>query len=117
MLIGRLGRYPRKIHSKGGPTWHGLILDTNPCDSDHWFYTLFETDLPANHAIFHQPSGISDEGENIDNLPKDYYANMQAGKDAEWINVYVHGKYGFIMDGKPVWPQYKDDVHSTNEIL
>lgn len=111
MLIGRLGRYPNK--RDGGATWHGLIMDTNPPDSDHWWYKLFEVDKPKGYRLFKQPSGLSQEAENIENLPKGYYDNMQAGKDKEWINVYVHGRYGFVMDGKPIWPEYKDDVHST----
>lgn len=115
MGIGRCGRYPSK--RDGGPSWFGVIMDTNPPDSDHWFYKLFEEDLPDNHAIFHQPSGVSDKAENIDNLPPNYYINMQAGKDQEWINVYVHGMYGFIADGKPVWPEYKDDIHYTGKEL
>lgn len=113
MGIGRLGRYPSK--RVGGPTWHGLLMDTNPPDNDHWWYNLFEEDCPENHALFKQPSGKSDEAENIANLPAGYYDNMQAGKDREWINVYVHGRYGFVSDGKPVWPEYKDDVHATSE--
>lgn len=113
MLIGRLGRYPNK--RDGGATRHCLLLDTNPPDSDHWWFNLFEKDIPHNHAIFKQPSGTSDKAENIENLPKLYYSNMQAGKDKEWINVYVHGKYGFVQDGKPVYPEYKDDVHYMDE--
>ena len=115
MGIGRLGRYPNK--RDGGCTWYGMILDTNPPDSDHWFYTLFEENLPSNYSLFHQPSGTSQNAENVDNLPKLYYQNMQAGKDQEWINVYVHGNYGFITDGKPVYPEYHDDVHATDEDL
>jgi len=115
MGIGRCGRYPSK--RDGGPTWFGVIMDTNPPDSDHWYYKLFEEELPSNHAIFHQPSGVSDTAENVDNLPPDYYINMQAGKDQEWINVYVHGNYGFIADGKPVYPEYKDDIHATSDEL
>lgn len=113
MGIGRLGRYPSK--RMGGPSWHGLIMDTNPPDSDHWWHVLFEEALPHNHEIFRQPSGTSPEAENIHNLPEGYYQNMQQGKDREWINVYVHGKYGFVQDGKPVYPEYKDDVHATSE--
>jgi hypothetical protein len=115
MLIGRLGRYPNI--RDGGPTWHGLIMDTNPPDSDHWWYNLFEVVMPENHRIFKQSSGVSPTAENIENLPVGYYQNMQSGKDQEWINVYVHGRYGFVQDGKPVWPEYKDDVHSTLDTL
>lgn len=115
MLMGRVGRFPSK--RDGGPTWFGVIMDTNPPDSDHWMYRLFEEDRPDNHEIFHQPSGESAEAENVENLPPSYYTNMVQGKDKEWINVYVHGLYGFIADGKPVWPEYKDDIHHTDEEL
>ena len=121
MLQGRCGRYPKTVTDQitkerlFGPTWHGIIMDTNPPDSDSWWYKLFEERLPVNHKLFHQPSGVSEGAENVENLPKDYYTNMQAGKDQEWINVYVHGLYGFIADGKPVFPEYKDDIHSSAE--
>lgn len=115
MLIGRLGRYPRKINGQYGATRYCLLLDTNPPDSDHWFYRLFEVDQPKGYELFHQPSGISPEAENIANLPNGYYENMQAGKDQEWINVYVKGIYGFVQDGKPVFPEYHDDFHFTDK--
>lgn len=115
MLVGRLGRYPNI--RDGGPTWYGLIMDTNPPDSDHWWYKLFEVDQPKTYKLFRQPSGLAHNAENINNLPKGYYTNMQDGKDKEWINVYVNGNYGFVMDGKPVFGEYKDDVHSTNESI
>jgi len=112
MLIGRLGRYPSK--REGGASWWGLIMDTNPPDFDHWYYSLFEKDTPEDYAIFKQPSGLAPNAENIDNLPTGYYQKMQSGKTQEWINVYVHGLYGFISDGKPCYPEYNDDIHSTN---
>jgi hypothetical protein len=107
----RIGRYPRM--SDGGPTWFGLIMDTNPPDSDHWIYRMFEEDRPDSWRIFKQPSGLSADAENIENLPPGYYTNMAVGKDKEWITVYVHGMYGFVSDGKPVYPEYNDSVHST----
>lgn len=113
MLIGRLGRYPNM--RDGGASWFGLIMDTNPPDSDHWWYKLFEQTKPEEYRLFKQPSGVSPEAENIANLPARYYNKMQAGKDKEWINVYVHGQYGFVQDGKPVFPEYKDDVHFSEE--
>lgn len=115
MLMGRVGRYPSK--AMGGPTWWGIIMDTNPCDTDNWWYKIFEEIRPENHTIFHQPSGLSDKAENIENLPPLYYENMMQGKDQEWINVYVHGKYGFVSDGKPVYPEYNDDVHFSHHVI
>jgi hypothetical protein len=129
-LQGRCGRYPETILDESDPryetdpancraifepTWFGVIIDTNPPDSDSWFYNLFEVDMPANHSIYHQPSGLSSEAENIRHLPRNYYTNMAIGKSKEWINVYIKGNYGFVSDGKPVYPEYKDDVHYTDQ--
>lgn len=114
MVQGRVGRYPPPVLGVQ-PTFFGLIMDTNPPDSDHWWYTLFEELQPDNHKLFTQPSGISDVAENIHNLPRNYYKNMMAGKTQDWINVYVKGMYGFIADGKPVWSEYNDQTHSSTE--
>lgn len=115
MLQGRVGRYPST--REGGPTWFGILADTNPPDNDHWWYKLFEERHPEGFILFKQPSGTSPTAENIEHLPPKYYANMVQGKDQEWINVYVHGNYGFITDGKPVWPEYSDDTHVSAESI
>lgn len=110
---GRVGRYPAK--RQGGPKWWGVLIDTNPPDTDHWIHRLFEEDRPADWNIWHQPSGISEESENIENLPDQYYQRMMHGKTQDWINVYVHGKYGDISDGRPVLPEFNSAVHVQQE--
>ena len=113
---GRVGRYPRA--NDGGCAWHGIIADTNPPDDGHWLYKLAEEIRPPNVSVYKQPSGLSPEAENLHNLPKGYYKNMIVGKAQEWINVYAHGKYGYIQDGKTVFAGvWNDDIHFTsNEI-
>jgi hypothetical protein len=106
---GRVGRFPSK--RDGGPTWFGVIMDTNSPDSDHWWYTLAEEMHPEGFEFFSQPPGDSDEAENIENLPDGYYRRLKAGKSDEWIKVYVKGDYGFIVDGRPVYPEYHDSLH------
>lgn len=139
-LQGRVGRYPSARN--GGCTWSGVIMDTNPPDTDSWLYQLFEEsrktdgllcqvcEKPAvnvfnkgsdsqqaycpehtNIELFRQPSGFSPDAENLAHLPKDYYRNLAIGKDEEFIKVYIRGEYGFIMDGKPVYPEYRDSTH------
>ena len=115
MVRGRIGRYPSK--RDGGPSWYGLIMDTNPPDEDHWWYKRFEEDKPEGWKLYRQPSALSPDAENIDNLPKDYYTTMQQGADEEWVKVYVKGEYGFIQEGKPVWPQYIDSIHCASDVL
>jgi len=129
-LGGRVGRFPAM--NDGGPTWQGIWLDTNPPDADSKFYRFFEerdwlpgfeemrrtgklpkgVDNPDDYAkIWHQPSGLSDQAENLTNLSPGYYPRLALGKSPEWIKVYIHGDYGFVMDGKPVFPEYNDKVH------
>lgn len=109
-LQGRVGRYPSK--KDGGPTWFGVFMDTNPPDQDSWWYKLFEERRPDNAKLFKQPSGRSDRAENKANLPPNYYENLAAGAtDPEWVKVYVDGEYGFVIDGKPVYPEYSDSMH------
>jgi hypothetical protein len=115
MLIGRVGRYPSR--REVDRYWHGVILDTNPCDVDHWIYKSFEENKAPTWDIFHQPSGLSPDAENRENLPATYYEQMLPGKTAEWIKVYVHGQWGFVADGKPVYPEYNDDIHVADHIL
>jgi hypothetical protein len=109
MATGRVGRYPAS--KDGGPSWFGMIMDTNPPDTDHWWYRIFEEDKPEGWRIFRQPSARSAHAENLEHLPANYYRNLMAGKKDEWIKVYVDGNYGFVMDGRPVFPEYSDSIH------
>lgn len=43
----------------------------------------------------------------------DYYRRIMAGKDPEWIKVYVNGEYGRLIEGKPVFHNFRDSVHVT----
>jgi hypothetical protein len=122
-LIGRIGRYPSK--AGGGSNFTGILLDTNPPDTDHWWYKKFEVEQPEGWALFKQPGGlirVSDgiyrpnpAAENIRNLNggHDYYMRQVPGNDTEWLKVYVLGEYGSVMDGKPVYPEYRDSVHCS----
>ncbi len=111
MLQTRVGRYPSKRDV--GPTWFGIFMDTNPPDSDHWWYRLAEVLRPKYHKFWSQPSGRSSAAENIHNLPDGYYERMAEGKSDEWVNIYVDGQYGFVQDGKPVYPEYRDSIHCS----
>jgi len=124
---GRVGRYPAK--RRGGPTWSGVIMDTNPPDDDHWYYRLAEELKPDGFEFFHQPPSLiqikdgsylpNPDAENVVNQPLgyEYWLRQVWGKDKDWIDVYVLGLYGSIHDGKPVYGEYNDDIHCAKEDL
>jgi hypothetical protein len=137
-LTGRVGRFPAMW--QGGCVNPQVMMDTNPPDTDHWWYVLAERDtsnernrqivqsmheaeenlrlqgfLGKDQRLFQfyrQPGGRSPAAENLRNLRAGYYEFLMAGKDADWVKVYVDGEYGFVMDGLPVYPEYKDATHS-----
>jgi hypothetical protein len=90
-IQGRVGRYPAV--KDGGCTWRGVWGDSNPWETTHWGYELFTENLPASFALFEQPDALGPDAENIENLDPGYYERLTAGKDEEWIDEYVRGKY------------------------
>lgn len=114
-LSGRVGRYPSV--NEGGCTWSGIIMDTNPPDTSSWIYKMCEIEKPEGWAFFKQPSGVSEHAENIKNLPKNYYKRIMSGKDEDWIKVYVHGEYGFLVEGNAVFSNFRDRFHVASEII
>lgn len=116
-LKGRVDRYPPR--GDGGCVDPGIIMDTNPPDDDHWWYRLFEErkadgeEDTGSIEIFKQPSGRSPQAENLPNLSPTYYANLMSGSDPDFIKVYVDGLYGAVKDGKPVFPEYNDSLHTA----
>ena len=112
-LTGRVGRYPREEDVPG--YWSGIILDTNPPDTDSWIYKLFEEDKPDEYRIFKQPAADGPNGENLKHNKPEYYERMKLGKSRDWIKIYVQGQYGFADAGRAVYPEYSDTTHVAEE--
>jgi len=127
----RVGRYPAAKMCKH-EYWSGVFMDTNPPPTDHWIYRLFEEQKLSGHSIYAQPPGVikvddgyvaNPEAENVQvvandgkGLKSDYYTSAIIGKNEEFIKVYAMGEYGIVIEGKPVYPQYNDDLHSVATI-
>ncbi len=129
-LTGRLGRYPdgmlvphRKkwgLDKKGNPI-QGCVDDngqpmkriwgsTNPPDMDT-FWHEYLSNPPEGVSVIIQPSGMSPEADWIHLLPTDYYEDLMVGKSEEWIDVYVHGRWGRSLAGKPVFRSFNRETH------
>lgn len=129
-LQGRLGRYPDKMLVPPRPEWGsdekgnpigGCVTDdgkpnqhlwgmTNPPDMDSFWEELL-SNPPSNVATFSQPSGLSQEADWIQYLPAGYYDNLAEGKSADWVDVYIHAKFGKSLAGRPVFASFNREVH------
>lgn len=121
-LTGRLGRYPDKTMNGVGPCddsgkqIHKVWGATNPPDADTWWENLL-TEPPDNMHVTFQPSGRSPEADWVQHLPDGYYENLCEGKDEDWISVYVDGKFGASLAGKPVFRAFSADTHISKTPL
>lgn len=121
MVTQRVGRYPPKRW--GGASWSGVFFDTNPPDTDHWIYKIFESGTPeAGYKLYKQPGALKYTGEewipnpdaeNVQNheLGYEYWQRQVAGKSRDWCKVFLAGQYGVVTTGRPVYPEYDDDTH------
>tara|TARA_R110000787_G_scaffold2956_4_gene11351 strand:+ start:2148 stop:3668 length:1521 start_codon:yes stop_codon:yes gene_type:complete len=139
----RVGRFPSM--RDGGPSWHGVIADTNAPEEDHW-WPIMSGEVPVpdhvpleqarmlvkpdNWSFFVQPAGMIAEkdengsvldyvpnkkAENTKNMLKTYYHNLIRGKTKSWIDVYVMNELGSIQEGKPVYPSFVSETHIAKE--
>lgn len=141
ICLQRINRFPSKMY--GAPiTFTGVVADTNPPDSDHWIYSLFEEKRPKGYAIFkYAPAllkvkevptdgteyAISLNGTIYINNPAadyrfvqndpNYWLNLVWGYTDEQIKVYLLGEYGTVIDGRAVHPEYNDNLHFANKEL
>jgi RecA/RadA recombinase len=144
-MTSRAGRYPAV--KDGGPTWHGVIADMNVPDQDHWLALMrgmvpwpegmLEDERnalawPATWEFFEQPPGLlevrGDDGavigyddnpaaENLKWLPKNYYGNLIAGKSRAWIKSRILNQVALVVDGEPVWPAFRRELHVAKDVL
>lgn len=121
-LTGRLGRYPDKTMNgvgacdDAGRQIHKVWGATNPPDMDTFWEKLL-TEPPANMHVTIQPSGLSQEADWVQYLPDGYYENLCEGKSEDWIDVYVHGKFGKSLSGMPVFRAFNRDTHVAKQTL
>jgi hypothetical protein len=129
----RCRRFPSM--REGGPTWTGIIMDTNPPDDDHWWYKLAEEEKPEGHAFFRQPGGLFEvkdkaspdfgkflpnpDAENLSNLSGGhlYYTAQLPGKPKDRVRIMLCGQYGTTLTGKPVYPEFNETLHVSPKPL
>ena len=121
----RCRRYPSK--RKGGPTWSGVIMDTNSCDDDHWWYKLFEEEKPKGYEVFDQPAALI-QFKETEKLPAkvafEEYLHANPDYPEVWRkkpvtdyegNIYIVNPFCENIDGQPAGEDYwLDAVHGKD---
>ncbi len=110
-IMGRTNRWPRGPGIR--PTWTGIIMDSNPWFSESEYHRAFVIEPRRGYKLFHQPSGVSPEAENLANLGPDYYRDMERDLAAEpdKLAVQCYSEFGALRSGQVVYPRYIDAVH------
>lgn len=94
-----------------------ITMDFNAPDIENYTYDRFVENRPINFAFYRQPSGFSPQAENMRNLKPGYY-RQQAEANAHrpwWIRRMIENEFGYMRDGEPVHPEFKDHVHMAQE--
>jgi len=94
-LEGRLKRYPSQ--AMGGSNYWMLIADTNPPAVDTYWHKIFEhlevEEGNPNSVVlcdtFKQPSGLSPDADNLENLEPGYYEALSKGKSKVYVDTVV----------------------------
>lgn len=98
--------------------------DTNMPDLDSWVHEFLLKAPRPGVEIFLQPSGLSPDAENLQNLRRidpDYYASMKAAFEAEGdfasVRRFIENLPGYSPAGKPVYPAFRYERHIGPETL
>src|SRR4029077_20209183 len=115
----------------GGPTWTGVIMDTNSPPEEHW-WPIIAGDVdppewmsdeerllyvrPADWSFFTQAPAMLEthEGDKLTGyvinpnrenpvLGERYYVRMLSGKSRTWIRIYILNQYATLLSGKAVY--------------
>lgn len=117
----------------------GVIMDTNSPDESNWWFKFEKVTKPDGMVFFVQPPALlkrirdgkpyfedndgrdyADKGilpaENIENLKEGfgYYHKQIATKSADDIKKLILNEFGTSIDGRPVYPEYNDEIHFAN---
>lgn len=115
-LVDRVGRDPpMEISGRVGR----FFGDGNAPDVLNYCYRDFFETLKNSYALFHQPSGLSSEAENLQAVGREYYLNS-ARTNAHrpwWIRRMIHAQPGFARANDPVYEKFDDMRNVSRETL
>lgn len=122
-VLGRCGRYPSMAN--GGPSWHGVIGETNSFSEDSPWYPILEEKVmpdgkprPETWGYWIQPGARDPGAENRENLVPGYYEDLITNNTSEWVEQYVDNKITPSLAGEAVFrASFRSDFHVARSAL
>lgn len=122
-VLSRCGRYPSMMN--GGPSWYGVIGETNSFSEDSpWNKILEEKDLmgkplPSTWGYWIQPGAREAIAENKINLVPGYYEDLIESNSPEWVEQYIDNRITPSLSGEAVFrASFKSEFHvAKTELL
>jgi hypothetical protein len=132
-ISGRCGRFPN--NEFGACTWSGIFADTNmPVRNTPW--AEFILNPPPLWQVFRQPSGLSEEAENLAHLNqttftltldeddprrieqgREYYRRLAAVGTDDYIRRYVMAEFGTDPSGTAVHAEsFNESFHVVDNL-
>lgn len=121
-VLSRCGRYPSMMH--GGPSWYGVIGETNSFDSDSdWNKVLEDKELdgkplPKSWGYYVQPGAREAGAENKENLVAGYYEDLIENNSSAWVEQYIDNLIAPSLSGEAVFrASFKRKFHVAEATL
>jgi hypothetical protein len=121
-VLSRCGRYPSMM--SGGPSWYGVIGETNSFSEDSpWNAILEEKDLmgkplPATWGYWVQPGARDGNAENKANLVAGYYEDLIESNSTEWVEQYIDNRITPSLSGEAVFrASFNQNFHVAKDEL
>ena len=134
----RIGRFQPREGVFGDS--FGVIMDTNSPDESNWWYRFERVERPDKMLFFVQPPALlkrvkdgktwyeDNDGrdfekfgimpaENVEHLREGFYYwhKQTKTKSEDDIKKLILNEFGTSIDGRPVYPEWRDDMHYRNE--
>lgn len=109
------GRYPGGMHVDPKDCIKQVNGDFNAPDIENYLYKLLIENKPDDYGYFRQPGGLDADAENRAYATEADYRAMEKSLLAQGredlVRRNIHNQWGFTREGKPVYPEYRDDFH------
>jgi hypothetical protein len=106
-VLSRCGRFPSMMN--GGPTWYGVIGETNSFSEDSEWNEILENKnlrgkpLPSTWGYWIQPGARDPGAENRENLVPGYYEDLIESNPPDWVEQYIDNKISPSLAGEAVF--------------